>query len=714
MIVAKYLVIVESPAKSKTIKKFLGSSYKVEASMGHVRDLPKSKLGIDLDNDFEPQYINIRGKGDLIKKLRNAAKTADKIYLATDPDREGEAISWHLLSALKLEDKKVFRIEFHEITESAVKDAIKSARDINMDLVDAQQARRLLDRLVGYQISPILWRKIAKGLSAGRVQSVALRLICDREELIEKFVPEEYWTVDANFGFDGDIFSAKLFSKNGEKILIKDKNEVKQTLSELKKQEFKVTLLKHGEKNRNPYMPFKTSTLQQVAFSKLGFATRKTMQIAQQLYEGINIEGRGYVGLITYMRTDSTRLSNEFKNSCAEFIKQKYGEEYLGDFDRKEKNNSTVIIQDAHEGIRVTDAQILPIEIKSYLTSDQYKLYKLIWERSVAALMAKAAYETTSLEITAGQYTFKANGSNLKFDGFMKCYETTKDENEDMIIPKNITEGKVVELDKLFEKQHFTEAPSRFTEASLVKELEENGIGRPSTYATIITTIIDRRYIEREEKKLMPTELGMIVNDLMKKYFKDIVSVTFTADIEKQLDLVAKGTHMWKETMRDFYTSFKPLVDEAELKIEKVELKVEESDVVCEKCGRRMVIKQGRFGKFLACPGFPDCRNAKPFIIKTGTHCPKCHGEVLQKKSKKGRTFYTCENAPDSCDFISWDKILDERCEHCGKQLYETGMKNKKIVCRNENCEVGVPVKSKGNDKIKKSNNQKKSKSKSK
>ena len=688
---AKYLVIVESPAKSKTIKKYLGTNYKVEASMGHIRDLPKSKLAIDVEKDCEPEYINIRGKGDLIKKLKAAAKDVDKIFLATDPDREGEAISWHLYTALNLEGKKVSRIEFHEITETAIKSAIKNARDINMDLVDAQQARRILDRLVGYQISPILWRKISKGLSAGRVQSVALRLVCDREEAIEKFVPEEYWTIDAENEANSEKILSKLVAKDNEKISIHSKDEVKEILNEIKKQDFVISSIKNGERTRNPFMPFKTSTLQQAAFQRLGFGTRKTMQIAQQLYEGINLEKYGYVGLITYMRTDSTRLSDDFKESCANFIEIKYGKNYLGNFDRKEKASKNM--QDAHEGIRVTDPRIEPELIKNELTSDQYKLYKLIWERAIASLMAPAMYNTISLDIDAGSYKFRASGSNLKFDGFMKCYETSKEEDEDIKIPNNLKEGMKLKLNSLNEKQHFTEPPARFTEETLVKELEENGIGRPSTYATIISTIIDRSYIIKDEKRLVPTELGMLVNDMMKVHFESIVSVSFTADIEKQLDEIAHGLHQWKEIIRSFYKDFKPMLEEADKNIEKVEIKEEESDVICEKCGRRMVIRQGRFGKFLACPGFPECRNAKPILVKTGTHCPLCGGEVLLKKSKKGKTFYTCENSPENCEFISWDKPLDEKCPKCGKELYETGMKNKKVICKNPECEDGIKVK---------------------
>ncbi|MCQ2979267.1 MAG: type I DNA topoisomerase [Clostridia bacterium] len=682
---AKYLVIVESPAKSKTIKKYLGTNYRVEASMGHIRDLPKSKLGVDIKNDFEPQYINIRGKGDLIKTLKDAVKKSERIFLATDPDREGEAISWHLYTALGLEGKKVSRIEFHEITESAIKNAMKEARDIDMNLVDAQQARRMLDRLVGYQISPILWKKVAKGLSAGRVQSVALKLVCDREEAIEKFEPQEYWTLDAENMAGNEPVLSKLSLIDNEKVAISSKEDMTNIITELKKEKFIVDSVKNGERQRNPFMPFKTSTLQQAAFQRLGFGTRKTMQIAQQLYEGVEISGHGFIGLITYMRTDSTRLSDEFKSTCADFIEEIYGQNYLGNFDRKEK--ATKNMQDAHEGIRVTDPRIMPNQIKNELTPDQYKLYKLIWERAIASLMAPAVYNTIGLDIKAGKYLFKASGSNLKFDGFMKCYETTKEEDEDIKLPNNLEPGMELKLKSLDEKQHFTEPPARFTEGSLVKELEENGIGRPSTYSTIINTIIDRRYVEKDDKRIIPTELGGIVNDLMCNYFTNIVSVSFTADIEDELDKIAQGEKAWKELIKQFYDGFQPLLENAENQIGGLEITPEVSDEICEKCGRNLVFRQSRYGKFLACPGFPDCRFIKPITVKTGTKCPKCGEDMTVKKSKKGRTYFECINFDKGCDFRDWDMPLDEICPKCGKQLFQTGMRFKKSICKNPECE---------------------------
>ncbi len=700
---AKYLVIVESPAKSKTIKKYLGSSYKVEASMGHIRDLPKSKLGIDIKNNFEPEYINIRGKGDLIKKLRQECKNSDKIFLATDPDREGEAISWHLLNALNLADKNVTRIEFHEITETAVKNAIKNAREIDMNLVDAQQARRLLDRIVGYQISPLLWRKIAKGLSAGRVQSVALKIICDREDIILNFIPVEYWTVKAFLKQKKEtkgVFTANLIERDKQKIEIKSEEESNRIAQELKKGDFVVSDLKLGVKNRNPYLPFKTSTLQQSAFSRLGFGTRKTMQIAQQLYEGVNTKLEGYVGLITYMRTDSTRLSEEFKQSTSDYIAECFGKEYTGNLYRKEKASKNT--QDAHEGVRVTSPSRTPESLKDQLTSDQYKLYKLIWERTLSSLMAAAEYDTVTAEIQNGAYKLRASGSSIKFDGFLRIYADAKGEEEEEKnpIPKELKVGDQLILDELEEKQHFTEPPPRFTEASLVKELEENGIGRPSTYATIISTIIDRQYITKELNKLMPTELGNIVNGLMVEHFEDIVDTEFTAKLEEGLDEIASGDRKWKEILKDFYVGFEKELELADQSIEKVELKEEESDEVCEKCGRKMVIKQGRFGKFLACPGFPDCKNAKPIVVKTGVTCPKCGGEILEKKSKKGKKYYACSNTP-TCDALFWDRPTGEKCKVCGSLLLEKGYKTKTIYCSNQECKTN-PGPKKGVEKSKK------------
>ncbi|MCQ2911585.1 MAG: type I DNA topoisomerase [Clostridia bacterium] len=707
---AKYLVIVESPAKSKTIKKYLGSNYRVDASMGHIRDLPKSKLGVNLET-FEPEYINIRGKGDLIKELKQAAKKAEKVYLATDPDREGEAISWHLCTALGVDSKKVYRVEFHEITESAIKHAMKNTRDVDMALVDAQQARRMLDRLVGYQISPILWKKVCKGLSAGRVQSVALKLICDREEEIDKFVEQEYWTIDLENEFKGEQVLSNLALIDNEKFNIASKQEADNIIADIKKQKFIVDAVKTGERARNPFMPFKTSTLQQAAFQKINLTTKKTMQIAQQLYEGIELKGYGLIGLITYMRTDSTRISDEFKDACKSFIEEKYGANYLGNFDRKDKDTKNM--QDAHEGIRVTNPRITPDEIKNELTPDQYKLYKLIWQRSIASLMAPAVYNTVGLDIKAGKYTFKASGSNLKFDGFKQCYETTKEEDEGITLPKNLEVGQELKFKSIDEKQHFTEPPARFTEATLVKELEENGIGRPSTYATIINTILDRRYVEKEEKRIIPTSLGNTVNDIMVQYFNNIVNVTFTAEIEDQLDQIAQGDIEWKTIIKDFYNDFEPLLKDAEEKIGGIEIVPEVSDVECPQCGKNLVYRQSRFGRFLACPGFPSCRYTMPILEKAGTHCPKCNGEILLKKSRKNRTYYECENNGKDCDFISWDKPLDETCPECGMKLFEVGSRIKKSICKNPECKLGVPDKTKEETEKKKTTRKKKTTKKS-
>ena len=681
---SKYLLIVESPAKSKTIGKFLGKDYKIEASMGHIRDLPKSKLGIDIENEFEPQYINIRGKAPLIKKLKQDAHKADKIFLATDPDREGEAISWHLKNALNLDDEKTYRVAFNEITKTAVTEAVKNARNINMDLVDAQQTRRILDRIVGYMISPLLWKKVAKGLSAGRVQSVALRLICDREEEIEHFIKEEYWSLKAYLNKEKlkSSFEANLHGKNGKKIKITSQNEMQAVLDDVKKEKFVVKNVKHGEKHKNSLPPFITSTLQQTAFSKLNFGASKTMQIAQQLYEGINIKGEGHIGLITYMRTDSTRLSDEFKNDAQSFIKSTYGAEYVNTKDAKFKNKGKS--QDAHEAVRITDVTKTPYNMSDSLTKDQYKLYKLIWERSVATQMAAAVYSTHTVDIDVGEYDFKASGSNIKFEGFLKVYNLAEEEEAKNPIPE-LEIGEVLNLKNLEEKQHFTEPPPRYTEASLVKTLEENGIGRPSTYAAIIYTITARKYVTKDGKSLVPTELGNIVNGIMENHFEKIVDVHFTAGLEKELDEIAEGKVDWKQIIKTFYEDFNPTLKLAETTIGKVEFKDEETDIKCEKCGRNMVIKRGRYGDFLACPGFPDCKNAKPIKKEIGIKCPKCEGAILEKKSKKGILYYGCENSP-TCDFVAWHKPINEKCPVCGDILVEKGRKTKKVVCNNGKC----------------------------
>ena len=658
---ADKLIIVESPAKANTIKKFLGGSTKVMASMGHIRDLPKSKLGIDVNNNFEPEYINIRGKGDLIKELKKDAKKAKKVYLATDPDREGEAIAWHLSKILDVDADKITRVTFNEITKTAVQKAIKEPRSIDINLVDAQQARRVLDRIVGYKISPVLWKKVRRGLSAGRVQSVAVKLIVDREEEIEKFIPEEYWNIYAKL-LDSKTkteFEARLYGKQGKKLEIHNKKEVDEILSIIEKAKYIVQDVKKGEKKRTPAPPFTTSTMQQEASRKLGFTLKKTMSIAQGLYEGVKISEKGTVGLITYMRTDSTRISEEARKSAQEHIVKEYGEKYYEN--RYYKTNKDA--QDAHEGIRPTYIDLEPEQIKEDLTKDQYKLYKLIYNRFMASQMSAAIYDTISVTIDANNYTFKANGQNLKFKGFMTLYVEGTDEKE------NEEEGVIPELEineevikqKIESKQSFTEPPARYTEASLVKTLEEKGIGRPSTYSPTITTILERRYIEKEQKQLVPTELGKVVNKLLTENFSDVVNVEFTAKIEEEFDEVAEGKENWKQVIREFYGPFEQEVEKVDKELEHVELKEEVSDVKCDKCGRMMVIKYGRFGKFLACPGYPECKNTKPFVETIDVPCPKCGGKIQVRKSKKKRNFYICENNPDKCDFISWNKPKKEK-----------------------------------------------------
>ena len=650
------LIIVESPAKANTIKKFLGGNTKVVASMGHIRDLPKSKLGINIENNFEPEYINIRGKGDLIKELKKDAKSAKKVYLATDPDREGEAIAWHLSYILDVDKDKITRVTFNEITKSAVQKAIKEPRDIDVNLVDAQQARRVLDRIVGYKISPILWKKVRRGLSAGRVQSVAVKLIVDREEEIEKFIPEEYWNIYVKLLDEKSkkTFETKFFGKDKKKQEIHSQEEVDEILSSIKNAKYIVEEVKKGQKKRTPAPPFTTSTMQQEASRKLGFTLKKTMSVAQGLYEGVKIPEKGTVGLITYMRTDSTRISEEARAAAKQHILEAYGEEYYEN--RYYKTNKEA--QDAHEGIRPTYADLEPDNIKASLTKDQYKLYKLIYNRFMASQMAPAVYDTMSVIIDANKYTFKANGQNLKFKGFMTLYvEGTDDkqEEEEGIIPE-LEVNQEVKEQSINPKQSFTEPPARYTEASLVKALEEKGIGRPSTYSPTITTILERRYIEKEQKQLIPTELGKVVNKLLTENFTDIINVEFTAKVENQFDNIAEGKENWREMIGEFYTPFEKNLEKVEKELEHVEIEEEVSDVKCDKCGRMMVYKYGRFGKFLACPGYPECKNTKAIVETIDVPCPKCGATVQVRKAKNRRKYYICENNPKSCDYISWNK----------------------------------------------------------
>ena len=652
---ADTLIIVESPAKASTIKKFLGGNTKVVASMGHIRDLPKSKLGVDLKT-FEPEYINIRGKGDLIKSLKKDAKSAKKVYLATDPDREGEAIAWHLSHILGIDEKSVCRVTFNEITKNAVKNAIKNPRTIDMSLTDAQQARRVLDRIVGYKISPVLWKKVQKGLSAGRVQSVAVRLIVEREEEIENFIPEEYWNIYANLRTKKakSTFEAKFYGKNDKKLDLHSKEEVDNILKDIENAQFIVKEIKKGEKKRTPAPPFTTSTMQQEASRKLNFPLKKTMSVAQGLYEGVKVANKGTVGLITYMRTDSTRISEEARKSAKEQITKMYGEDYYENRYYKTKADS----QDAHEAIRPTYIDLEPDEIKSSLTNDQYKLYKLIYNRFLASQMKPAIFDTVSVKINANDYNFRANGQTLKFKGFMTLYVETFDneEKEEFAKIPELKENQELINEKLESKQSFTEPPPRYTEASLVKALEEKGIGRPSTYSPTITTILARRYVEKEQKQLHPTELGKIVNKLLVENFPDVINVTFTAKMEEEFDQIAEGKLKWKDVISNFYGPFEIVVEKVEKELEHVKLEYEVSDVPCEKCGRMMVIKYGKYGKFLACPGYPECQNAKPLIETIEEPCPKCGGKIQIRKTKKKRKYYICENNPEKCDYISWNK----------------------------------------------------------
>lgn len=680
---AKYLVIVESPAKVKTIKKFLGKNYEVVASNGHVRDLPKSQLGVDVENDYEPKYITIRGKGDVLAKLRKEVKKADKVFLATDPDREGEAISWHLSQALKLEGKQVNRISFNEITQSAVKASLKEPREIDVDLVNAQQTRRILDRMVGYKISPLLWAKVKRGLSAGRVQSVALRIICDREEEINAFIPEEYWTLDATLQIPGEKkpLTAKFHGDENGKINISNEQEMKDILLKLKNAEFKVLEVKKGERTKKAPLPFTTSTLQQEASKALNFPISKTMRIAQQLYEGVDIKGQGTVGLITYLRTDSIRISEEADEQARAYITEQYGENFVSEQPAGKKSGAK--IQDAHEAIRPSDIHRTPVLVKESLTRDQFRLYQLIWKRFAASRMAPAVYETTNVKIGAAGYRFSVAASKIAFDGFMSVYTSEDDEKaSNNVLLKTIDESTELKLENLEDKQHFTQPPAHYTEASLVKALEELGIGRPSTYSPTITTILARRYVVKEAKNLYVTELGEVVNQIMKESFPTIVDENFTANMESLLDSVGEGDVNWKTVVRNFYPDLASAVEIAEQELEKVKIEDEVTDVICDVCGRNMVVKYGPHGKFLACPGFPECRNTKPYLEKIGVPCPSCGKEVVLKKSKKGRKYYGCEDNP-TCEFMSWSRPVAEKCPRCGGFMV---IKGNKIACADEKC----------------------------
>ncbi|MDD4688600.1 MAG: type I DNA topoisomerase [Eubacteriales bacterium] len=692
---SRYLVIVESPAKAKTIKKYLGSSYTVQASMGHLRDLPKSQLGVDIENDFEPRYITIRGKGDLLSKLKKHAKNADKVFLATDPDREGEAISWHLQQVLNIEPEKTCRVAFNEITQTAVKSAIKAPRQIDLNLVDAQQARRVLDRIVGYTISPLLWKKVKKGLSAGRVQSVATRLVVDREKEIENFQPVEFWSIAALMSQkDGkQEFTARFHGGlDGRKTELHNKEKVDEILSNIKNADYVVKNVKKSDKSKTPAAPFTTSTLQQEASRKLNYTSKKTMQVAQILYEGVDIKGKGTVGLITYMRTDSLRISDEAQASARQFIAQTYGAEFNPAKIRQFRTKKNA--QDAHEAIRPTDVELTPQMAKQILEPSLYRLYKLIWERFVASQMANAIYDTIQADIQADKYIFKASGSKIKFQGFTKVYveslDVTNEEEQEEKEGKLplLEKGESLDLKKLDPKQSFTQPPARYTEATLIKAMEDDGIGRPSTYAPTISTILARGYIIREAKSLLPTELGIVVTDLMKNYFADIVNVEFSAHMEDLLDGVEEGSQKWRNVIADFYGPFETVLKKAEDEIGKIQVADEVSDVPCEKCGRMMVYKMGRFGKFLACPGFPECRNTKNIVVELNdVPCPKCGGKILIRNSKRGKVYYGCEHNP-SCDFMTWDKPINEKCEICGSIKVEKRARGAvKHICSNKECE---------------------------
>ena len=681
---AKYLVIVESPAKVKTIKKFLGKNYEVMASNGHVRDLPKSQLGFDPQNDYEPKYITIRGKGELLAGLRKEAKKADRIYLATDPDREGEAISWHLMKALKIEDKDVERITFNEITKTAVKNSLKHPREIDMNLVDAQQARRMLDRMVGYKISPLLWAKVKRGLSAGRVQSVALRIICDREEEINAFIPQEYYTLDVVLHHPDakKQIVAKFYGDKNGKMDINDKASLDAVMQDLQSAVYRVDAVKKGKREKKAPLPFTTSTLQQEASKALNFSIQKTMRIAQQLYEGVDIKGSGTVGLITYLRTDSVRVSDEAKAAAVDFISTNYGEDYLQEGAARTKKTASKV-QDAHEAIRPSDITRLPSEVKDSLSRDQFRLYQLIWKRFVASQMSNAIYETVNVKIGAGDYVFTVADSKRMFDGFMLVYTEADEEKEDKKLSAHgLTQGTELAFDSFDEKQHFTQPAPHFTEASLVHMLEELGIGRPSTYSPIISTLLKRRYITKEARNIFVTELGEVVNGIMKESFPSIVDEHFTANLEGLLDKIEEGTVSWKSVISNFYPDLEDAVRIAESELEKVKIEDEVTDVICEECGRNMVIKYGPHGKFLACPGFPECRNTKPYLERIGVACPKCGKDIVMKKSKKGRRFYGCEDNP-TCDFMSWARPVEKPCPECGGYMVAKG---NKFVCASENC----------------------------
>jgi len=673
------LVIVESPSKAKTIGKFLGSRYKVIASVGHVRDLPKSRIGIDIENDFEPQYINIRGKGDVIKNLKKEAKAANKIFLATDPDREGEAIAWHIAYLLGISNDEQCRVTFNEITKDTVKNAIKEPRQIDLKLVDAQQARRVLDRLVGYEISPLLWRKIRRGLSAGRVQSAALKIICSREKEIQAFEPEEYWTVYARFAKEME-FTAKLHQYQGRKVNIASKEESDRITSELQRGEFKVGSIEEKERQRRPYAPFTTSSMQQEASSKLGFSARKTMMIAQQLYEGVEIEGRGSIGIVTYIRTDSVRISEEARTAAHSFIINRYGEQYCANntYSNKKKD-----IQDAHEAIRPSYIELVPDEIKGSLSNDQYKLYRMIWSRFMGSQMAPAQYSGINAVINNGDYLLRATGSKLRFDGFLKVYKNDKE--EDKLLP-HLDTGEILEAKEISGEQSFTQPPPRFTEASLIKDLEEKDIGRPSTYAPIVATLMDRKYIAKEKRTLVPQELGFVVIQMMEEYFKEIVDTGFTADMEDKLDEIEVKDVEWKQLIRDFYGPFEKELKHADEKIEKVEIEDQPTDEICEKCGRPMVIKHGRYGEFLACSGYPECKNAKPIVKPIGVPCPVCGKDIVEKKSRRGRVFYGCSGYPE-CKKSFWDKPINRKCPKCGELLVEKKTKTTQYACSNSECD---------------------------
>ncbi len=684
---SKSLVIVESPAKAKTIGNLLNKKkYKVVASVGHIRDLPKSTLGIDVDNNYEPKYITIRGKGPIVAELKAEAKKSDNILLATDPDREGEAISWHLAHILKIDDKDKVRVEFNEITKEAINKAIDNPRRIDIDLVDAQQARRILDRLVGYKISPLLWKKIRRGLSAGRVQSVAVKLVCDREEEIDVFIPEEYWSIPAILKKDDKTFDSEFYGieEDGKdkKIELSNEEEVNEVVNNMDKEKMIVRDVRKGQRRRNPYRPYTTSTLQQDAYGRLGFTSRKTMVIAQQLYEGINIKGKGTEGLITYMRTDSTRISDEAIGTTVNYLKKNYGEEYSQprNYSGKKKKES----QDAHEAIRPTLVTRHPAEIRDSLSEDQHKLYKLIWERFVSSQMTPAVYDTISVNVTTNGYIFRSSGSILKFDGFLKVYGTNHSEKDKEIT--ELKEGDLVGLEKLDPTQHFTKPPARFTEASLIKTLEELGIGRPSTFAPTIGTIVSRDYVGFDQRSFVPTDLGILVNDLLTEYFSDIINEQFTAQLEENLDDIAEGEKKWREVVGGFYTEFAKILEVAEDEIKEMEIKDEVTDEICEKCGKNMVIKHGRYGKFLACPGYPECKNTKAIVEELGIECPKCGDQIIKRKSKRGRVFYGCNAFPD-CDFVSWDEPIKEKCPECNGLLTRRRTKSKETTkCYNEEC----------------------------